>query len=106
MSIWCRDSSDRVDIPRYCSLRCLRSYTTCNIACFLITVLPGGVVYTNYDPMEVAGMCVSVLSLNQVATFSENRVGSSGIEEPVIIQHVISDGDDHFTTHQCYDSLI
>jgi hypothetical protein len=43
------------------------------------------VLYTNYDPLEVTGLCVSVLSLNQVSTFSEGRVGSSGVEEPVSV---------------------
>ena len=34
-------------------------------------MLPGAVVYMEYDPMEVAGLCVSFICLNRVATFSD-----------------------------------
>jgi hypothetical protein len=50
-------------------------------------VLPGSVVHTEFDPLEMSGLCVSLLSLNQTAPFSDQQAGlgkGSGSEEVTV----------------------
>lgn len=62
------------------AMYCLHQPLQLSIMNHIYAVLPGGVVYTEYDPSTVNGLCVSIISLNQVATFAETKVGVGGKE--------------------------